>query len=143
MATVLVVDDDDDIRITLYEALTDEGYEVIEAADGAEGLEQLCRAQQPLVVLLDLMMPRLNGAGFLRAVVEDWVLSTRNMYVLITADYTASQAGTTLSISPILARLDIPVVRKPFDLTKVLDIVQQKAADLERRNSSRVYDAAI
>jgi CheY-like chemotaxis protein len=140
MATVLVVDDDDGVRWTLKDFLMCEGFEVIEAADGAEGLEQLRQAQQPMVVLLDLMMPRLNGAGLLRAVVEDWVLRTQNAYILITADRTVSQDRTTLSISPILTRLAIPVISKPFDLMKLLDTVRQKAQDLERR---RGYDTAI
>ena len=60
MPSVLVVDDDQDIRESLVEILTEEGYEVSSACNGAEALEQIDRAT-PDVMLLDLMMPVVNG----------------------------------------------------------------------------------
>ncbi len=60
MATVLVVDDDKDIRESLVEILRDEGYEVTSACNGAEALEAIDR-RAPDVMLLDLMMPVVNG----------------------------------------------------------------------------------
>jgi CheY-like chemotaxis protein len=64
--TVLVVDDDEDLREAICEALRDEGYPVACAADGAQALEWL-RAHpedQPGIILLDLMMPVMNGWQF-------------------------------------------------------------------------------
>lgn len=61
---VLIVDDDDGIRECLAELLAAEGYDVAEARDGYEGLRAL-DATQPAVVVLDLMMPVLNGWQFL------------------------------------------------------------------------------
>jgi CheY-like chemotaxis protein len=66
MVSVLVVDDERDIREAVAEVLKDEGYEVIDARDGAEALLQL-RAHHPAVVLLDLMMPGMNGWEFCAA----------------------------------------------------------------------------
>src|SRR5512143_581967 len=66
MISVLVVDDERDIREAVAEVLKDEGYEVIDARDGAEALLQL-RAHHPAVVLLDLMMPGMNGWEFCAA----------------------------------------------------------------------------
>ncbi len=60
---VLVVDDERDIRDAIAELLTDEGYEVEGARDGAEALEK-ARDCHPVVVLLDLMMPGMNGWEF-------------------------------------------------------------------------------
>lgn len=60
---VLVVDDDPAIRRTVAEALDMEGYEVLEAQDGAEALDLLADAD-PCVVLLDMRMPVLDGWGF-------------------------------------------------------------------------------
>jgi CheY-like chemotaxis protein len=60
MPTVLVVDDDQDIRESLVEILTEEGYEVTSASNGAEALEEIDR-RAPDVMLLDLMMPVVNG----------------------------------------------------------------------------------
>ena len=66
MVSVLVVDDERDIREAVAEVLKDEGYEVFDANDGAEALRQL-RAHHPAVVLLDLMMPGMNGWEFCAA----------------------------------------------------------------------------
>ena len=63
---MLVVDDERDIREVVVEALEAEGYQVIDARDGVEGLRQL-RAHHPDVVLLDLMMPGMNGWEFCAA----------------------------------------------------------------------------
>jgi CheY-like chemotaxis protein len=60
---ILVVDDERDIRDTIAELLADEGYAVEEAGDGAEALAK-ARDCHPVVVLLDLMMPGMNGWEF-------------------------------------------------------------------------------
>src|SRR5688500_10739911 len=58
--SVLVVDDDEDIRETVADVLRDAGYTVRVAADGSEALVEM-RDCAPCVVLLDLMMPRIDG----------------------------------------------------------------------------------
>jgi DNA-binding response OmpR family regulator len=60
---ILVVDDESDIRDTIAELLAEEGYEVEEARDGAEALAK-AHDCHPMVVLLDLMMPGMNGWEF-------------------------------------------------------------------------------
>src|SRR4051812_30403586 len=67
MTRVMIVDDDPDIREELAEALVREGYQITEAADGVEALDALER-ETPSLVLLDMMMPRMNGNEFLEAV---------------------------------------------------------------------------
>jgi two-component system chemotaxis response regulator CheY len=63
--TVLVVDDDRDIRDVLTDALEAEGYRVITAPDGQEALDWLrASTVRPCVILLDLMMPRMDGLQF-------------------------------------------------------------------------------
>jgi two-component system chemotaxis response regulator CheY len=65
---VLIVDDDPFVRGMLAELLEDEGYRVVSAADGEEALSYLMRqAPMPCVILLDLMMPRMNGWEFRNA----------------------------------------------------------------------------
>ena len=59
--SVLVVDDDEDVRECLADVLRDEGYHVETAANGQEALDRLERQPAPDVVLLDLMMPVMNG----------------------------------------------------------------------------------
>jgi signal transduction histidine kinase/DNA-binding response OmpR family regulator/HAMP domain-containing protein len=68
-ADVLIVDDDEGTRDILRRTLTREGWKVREAGNGEEGLKQLA-ACKPAVVLLDLMMPTMNGFEMLRAMRE-------------------------------------------------------------------------
>jgi two-component system response regulator MprA len=62
---VLVVDDDLDLRLTLADALTISGFRVVGASNGREALELLCEQQlRPDVILLDMMMPEMDGWAF-------------------------------------------------------------------------------
>jgi response regulator RpfG family c-di-GMP phosphodiesterase len=65
----LIADDDAGVRNVLRLVLLSQGYQVLEATDGAEGLERY-RAEKPDLILSDLQMPRLDGIGFLRGVRE-------------------------------------------------------------------------
>jgi CheY-like chemotaxis protein len=67
---VLVVDDESDIRQAVAEVLSYEGYQVLAACDGADALAKV-RAYHPELVLLDLMMPRMDGWEFRRAQMGD------------------------------------------------------------------------
>lgn len=64
---LLVVEDDPAIRDAFAELLTFEGYAVETACDGNEALERLARGPLPDLMLLDMMMPNLDGEGVLRA----------------------------------------------------------------------------
>ena len=59
--TILVVEDDPDLRLVHSEILSHEGYEVLTAADGVEALEVVEHEGPPAMILLDLRMPRMNG----------------------------------------------------------------------------------
>lgn len=63
--TILVVDDQSSVRRLLQEYLTEQGFRVVVAADGQEGLYS-ARHEQPDLILLDIMMPRMDGYQFLR-----------------------------------------------------------------------------
>jgi CheY-like chemotaxis protein len=71
MATVLVVDDDQDIREALVEILNDEGHVAVGMANGADALQWLRAGHRPDVILLDLMMPVMNGWDFSLALQTD------------------------------------------------------------------------
>jgi two-component system response regulator MprA len=68
---VLVVEDDVDLRETLCELLDAEGVAVVRADDGEEALDLLRKGLRPAVVLLDLMMPRMNGIEFRRQQLQE------------------------------------------------------------------------
>lgn len=65
--TILVVDDEDGVRESMREVLTDEGYRVIDTADGSRVLEMI-RQERPEVVLLDIWMPEVDGIGLLKEI---------------------------------------------------------------------------
>lgn len=108
---MLVVDDEVDIRTAMAEVLEDEGYEVFAASNGQDGLHQL-REKQPSVVLLDLMMPGMNGWEFRRAQQLEPELSTIPVIVL-----TAMGRAPAIDAESYL--------QKPFDLDTLLDEVRR------------------
>lgn len=71
---ILVVEDEDPLRLALCDALRAEGFDVLEAADGEAGLA-LALKEGPEIVLLDLMLPKRDGFSVLRAIREDRLAS--------------------------------------------------------------------
>jgi two-component system, chemotaxis family, chemotaxis protein CheY len=65
---VLVIDDSRTVRIILRQALSESGLDVVEAANGREGLEQLHAHEDVELVLVDWNMPEMDGLEFVRAV---------------------------------------------------------------------------
>ena len=65
--TILVVDDEEGIRESVREVLSDEGYRVLEASDGTRVLDMI-RAERPRLVLLDIWMPQVDGIGLLKEI---------------------------------------------------------------------------
>ena len=65
--TILVVDDEDDVRESVREVLRDEGYRVIDTGDGTQVLD-LIRQERPELVLLDIWMPQVDGIGLLKEI---------------------------------------------------------------------------
>jgi CheY-like chemotaxis protein len=79
---VLVVDDDADIRETVSLILEDEGYEVVSAPDGAAALAELRDGSPPDLILLDLMMPVMDGWQFREEQLRDPSLEAIPVVVL-------------------------------------------------------------
>src|SRR5574337_1516116 len=67
MALILIVDDEKNLRLTLSEALQREGHTVLTAADGAETID-ICARLSPDLILLDLILPDLNGIQLLKRI---------------------------------------------------------------------------
>ena len=115
MVSVLVVDDESDIREAVAEVLADEGYVVHGAGDGAEALRK-ARAVHPNIVLLDLMMPGMNGWEFRAAQKGDPELSDIPVVVLSALGRVAGMDAAGF-------------IQKPFDLDELLDAVREHADD--------------
>jgi CheY-like chemotaxis protein len=111
MPCVLVVDDDDDVRESLCEVLADAGYDVHAAADGREALREM-RSQRPCVVLLDLMMPVVDGWSVAEEMRNDPALADVRICVVTAMPQSAPVWATCL-------------LKKPVSLAHVLDAVEQ------------------
>lgn len=120
----LVVDDDAMIRETLRQILEDEGYAVAQAPDGVAALEILRSTPARLVVLLDVMMPQLDGCGVLRAVADDLRLMSQHRYVIMTAN-TLNDAMTHM-----MQQVGAPLLSKPFSVEALLDLTAEAASQL-------------
>ena len=111
---ILVVDDDEDIRKLLTKFLESEGYDVFTAIHGKDALEQLQSAEPPGLILLDLMMPVMDGWDFVLAMHLDSKLSDIPT-ILITATPEKAQG-----IKP------DRVVSKPLQLDRLLDLISER-----------------
>jgi CheY-like chemotaxis protein len=123
---VLIVDDEAEIRHSIRFLLEDAGYVIQEAADGLAGLEALRASPRPTVVLLDLMMPKLDGHGVLGVIAGDRQLSERHRFIVMTA----ANRTLPLAFANLLSSLRITVVEKPFDLDGLLEAVARATSDL-------------
>jgi CheY-like chemotaxis protein len=112
--TVLVVDDDPDIRETLSELLDANGYEVLEAENGQIALDVLKNTPRfPCVVLLDLSMPVLDGREFLRRRASDPIL--RRIPVVVVS-------GSNQPADPIEG-ID-EYLRKPVKFERLIEVIE-------------------
>ena len=109
--SVLVVEDDEDIRAAIAEILEGEGYDVTVAANGSEALDELQTMRRPRLILLDLMMPVMNGHEFLAHIRETPRMQGVPVLVL-TAVSTEAPPGAR------------GLLRKPFIVEELLDAVQ-------------------
>jgi two-component system chemotaxis response regulator CheY len=83
MHTILVVEDDTEIRELVAEVLGAEGYAVVQAANGQEALDYLrTKGPKPCVILLDLMMPVLSGPELIEIMAEDRKLASLPVVVV-------------------------------------------------------------
>jgi CheY-like chemotaxis protein len=111
--SVLVVDDDRDIRETLEDVLAGEGFSVAAAANGKEALDYLRGSRHPCVILLDLMMPVLDGWGFRNAQVADPSLKGIPVVVLSAAPDRRGLFEQT------------PVLQKPVSLDRLIGTISR------------------
>jgi CheY-like chemotaxis protein len=111
---VLIVDDDRDIREGLQELLEAEGQTVFTAMDGQDALERLASIPRPGLVLLDLMMPRMNGQTFIERVRGDPKM--RDLSIVV------------LTASPMKVPEVAGLLRKPPDVDELISLVERFCA---------------
>lgn len=116
---VLVVEDDSAIRNLLVAALRREAFAVDAATDGVAALE-LVRDSEYAVIVLDLMMPRLNGFDFLDAFAAACPTARSAIFVL-----SAFDDRQTAKLRPAQVHA---ILKKPFDLTQVVTMIREVVA---------------
>ena len=116
---VLIVDDDDAIRVMVERVLRREKFEVDSARDGFEAIEKLSRNDYG-TILLDLMMPRIDGHGVLRYLVTDRQ-SSQPAVIIMTANL--QSALDTIDALPVKC-----VLPKPFDIRNLVERVRECCA---------------
>ncbi|HEX9288501.1 MAG TPA: response regulator [Anaeromyxobacteraceae bacterium] len=116
--SVLVVDDDPDICEVIQTVLEVHGYRVLTARDGVDALEQLRAGERPSMIILDLMMPRMNGLQFRDEQTRDPALRAIPVLVL-TGDGRADAKAAALGVEGL---------RKPVELATLLDAVRRSSS---------------
>jgi CheY-like chemotaxis protein len=112
---LLVVDDDTDLRKTMREILEASGYRVEEAGHGKEALTALRAGLRPCLIILDLMMPEMDGYEFKRRHDADPELAQIPVLVV-----------TAFRVPPQWeADATTEVMHKPFDIKRILTVVEK------------------
>ena len=118
----LVVDDDAAIRILVARVLTRNDFQVDLARDGAEAIEKML-AHDYCVVVLDLMMPRIDGFAVVKYLTEHLPDRLRNVIVM-----TAFGTKAISTVSPPVSR----IIEKPFDIGNLIHQITEHRAALEQ-----------
>jgi two-component system, chemotaxis family, chemotaxis protein CheY len=108
---VLIIDDDQDLRDSIGDLLRQRGYTVQTAEDGQTALATMARNRTPCVVLLDLVMPGMDGWTFLTVVQADPQTSRIPIVIASAHAATHAPAGTA------------GILRKPFDIDELFAVV--------------------
>jgi CheY-like chemotaxis protein len=111
--TVLIIEDEADIRESLQDLLEDEGYAVAVAPNGKVGLEVLRRTVRPCAVILDLMMPVMSGNEFYAAMQADPSIADVPLLVS-TSDPSRAPSGVLIMKKPINVNSFLSAVAKLF-----------------------------
>ena len=115
MATILIIDDDDLIRVLLRSALEEAGYEVTEAANGRQGLE-LYRHRPTDLVITDIIMPEINGLDMLLALTREF------LHAKVIAISGAGEEKNVLDVAKLLGARQ--TFQKPFSVPDLLGAVR-------------------
>jgi CheY-like chemotaxis protein len=113
--SILVVDDDSDVRTMMRMILAAEGYTAECAGDGVEAIDYL-RTHAPALVLVDLILPRMNGAALIRAMAGDPTMASIPVAIM---------SGQTTALASAQAPQVVAQLIKPVEIDELLKIVHQ------------------
>jgi CheY-like chemotaxis protein len=131
---ILVIDDNRQLRETLTEFLYLHGHDVRCAADGAEAMQVLARLENPpAIILLDVMMPVLDGWDFLAALRQKPVLAHIPVVIVSACDYIAERAKEAGAVA---------ILRKPVRPQMLLRVIERFAGGPSGAPSREPFPAA-
>lgn len=116
MKTVMIVEDDEDIRNDLAEILKDEGHRVVTVPNGLEAMKYLQAATPPCIIILDLMMPIMDGWQLRLEMLKSTFLAKIPLVVLSGAGDLQREAAALGAVG---------YINKPFKLDVLLNLVRQ------------------
>jgi DNA-binding response OmpR family regulator len=123
---ILIVEDDDDIREVMRLVLAERGYHADGVCDGEAALAYLRAQGPPALILLDLMMPRLSGAGLLKVLRADRAFASVPV-VIISGDGHGREVAQGLGATSYLA--------KPMDLEQLVQVVDRFGCAYQKRDA--------
>jgi CheY-like chemotaxis protein len=118
---ILVVDDDRAVLNALTELLENEGYKVATAIDGLDALDQLRGGLRPCVIVLDLMMPVMDGWDFRYEQMKDQALSDIPVVVITATGFSETSVKAQFG--------DIEFVAKPPRIRSLLDAIRRRSGE--------------
>ena len=123
---ILVVDDDPQVRATIVRALAELGYLTGEAADGEAALAALRAAEPPALVILDYVMPGMDGAEVAREIAA----IDPDLPIVFSTGHAALRALRAA------AGEDAPILEKPFTLDELDELLRERLAERRRARSA-------
>ncbi|MFH1825606.1 MAG: response regulator [Candidatus Firestonebacteria bacterium] len=130
MSTILVVDDEKDMRTSLTNILESDGHSVIDASNGKTALEKI-EKEKPDVVLLDLCMPEMDGMQTLNKIKE---IDSEIPVIMITG------YGSTRTSVEIMKLGAVDYFSKPFDYEEVLNAIRKSVQIKELKKGSSLFE---
>lgn len=122
-ASLMVVEDNAEIRAALRDLFTLEGFAVDEACNGLDALERLDAGTEPSLIVLDLVMPVMDGWEFLRRI-QQRPERTTPVVVLTSLSYDADTRG-------LQERYGVRVLSKSLDIAPLIDLAREHRRALE------------
>ncbi|MDM8566542.1 response regulator [Candidatus Halobeggiatoa sp. HSG11] len=111
---ILMIDDDDELRILVGIHIRSAGYEMFQAVNGEDGKEKL-KTLQPDLIILDMMMPVLDGIGFLR-----WLRQDAKLDIPVLAFTSMNKSETNIEIKGATG-----IVFKPVELDELVGEIRK------------------
>lgn len=139
MAKILIVEDDTLLMEMYAQKFKKDGYEVVKAVDGEEGL-RVARQEKPGLILLDIMMPKINGLQVLQAIKEDPDEQIKNIPVVLLTNLARGMSDVNRGLELGAATYLIKGKVKPAGVVaKVKEILEATGKNhlLQTKNSSQ------